>query len=182
MDTTWNAIIWNQFGAALDMLENAIKDCPVSVWGNLDEKPRRQARNVVGFWYLAFHTVFFADYYLSDDVPTEFDYIPPEPFTLSEFEDGELPSRVWTKDEVLSYLARCRSKLDRLVTHWTGKEVDRTCGIEFREDLSHAELLLYNMRHVQHHAAQLNLLLRLAVDSAPDWVSRTGFAFGTQES
>jgi uncharacterized damage-inducible protein DinB len=28
------------------------------------------------------------------------------------------------------------------------------------------------MRHVQHHAAQLNLMLRQATDSAPDWISR----------
>ena len=32
------------------------------------------------------------------------------------------------------------------------------------------EILLYNMRHVQHHAAQLNLLLRQAINDAPEWV------------
>jgi uncharacterized damage-inducible protein DinB len=39
--------------------------------------------------------------------------------------------------------------------------------------MSVAELLLYNMRHVQHHAAQLNLILRQKIDSAPNWVSKT---------
>jgi hypothetical protein len=34
------------------------------------------------------------------------------------------------------------------------------------------EILFYNMRHVQHHVAQLNLLLRQAIDQAPDWVSQ----------
>jgi uncharacterized damage-inducible protein DinB len=34
------------------------------------------------------------------------------------------------------------------------------------------EILLYNMRHVQHHAAQLNLLLRQAINDAPVWVSK----------
>lgn len=34
------------------------------------------------------------------------------------------------------------------------------------------ELLLYNMRHVQHHTAQLNLILRQETDSAPGWVAR----------
>ena len=33
--------------------------------------------------------------------------------------------------------------------------------------MNFAELPLYNMRHVQHHAAQLNLLLRQAADDAP---------------
>jgi len=31
--------------------------------------------------------------------------------------------------------------------------------------MSNGELLLYNMRHVQHHAAQLNLRLRQTTDS-----------------
>jgi len=28
------------------------------------------------------------------------------------------------------------------------------------------------MRHVQHHAAQLNLILRQQIDSAPGWVAK----------
>jgi uncharacterized damage-inducible protein DinB len=35
------------------------------------------------------------------------------------------------------------------------------------------ELLLYNMRHVQHHTAQINLILRQIIDSAPRWVGVT---------
>ena len=35
----------------------------------------------------------------------------------------------------------------------------------------HALLLhLYNMRHVQHHAAQLNLILRQVLDKGSPWV------------
>ncbi|HSC39351.1 MAG TPA: hypothetical protein VLD19_15820 [Chitinophagaceae bacterium] len=37
---------------------------------------------------------------------------------------------------------------------------------------SKEELLLYNMRHVQHHAAQLNMLLRQRINEAPYWASR----------
>jgi len=34
------------------------------------------------------------------------------------------------------------------------------------------------MRHVQHHAAQLNLILRQTIDSAPTWVSKTKIKLG----
>jgi uncharacterized damage-inducible protein DinB len=34
------------------------------------------------------------------------------------------------------------------------------------------ELLLYDLRHLQHHTAQLNLLLRQRTNSAPRWVGR----------
>jgi hypothetical protein len=38
------------------------------------------------------------------------------------------------------------------------------------------ELHLYNLRHVQHHAAQLNLLLRQTIGSAPRWVFKAAGA------
>lgn len=34
------------------------------------------------------------------------------------------------------------------------------------------EVLLDNLRHVQHHTAQLNLILRQETGSAPRWVTR----------
>ena len=35
-----------------------------------------------------------------------------------------------------------------------------------------AELMIYEMRHVQHHAAQLNLSLRQEADFGSKWVSK----------
>ncbi|RZK44955.1 MAG: hypothetical protein EOO61_01865, partial [Hymenobacter sp.] len=35
------------------------------------------------------------------------------------------------------------------------------------------EILFYNMRHVQHHAAQLNLMLRQDNNNAAGWVFRS---------
>ena len=44
------------------------------------------------------------------------------------------------------------------------------CRLDWPE-MSVAELLLYNMRHVPEHAAQLDLLLGQRVGSAPGWVA-----------
>jgi uncharacterized damage-inducible protein DinB len=83
-----------------------------------------------------------------------------------------MPERPYTKDELRGYLehghAKCRATIDVL----TDEKAGRRCGIAWL-DLSFAEALLYNMRHVQHHAAQLNLILRQVTDSAPSWVART---------
>ncbi len=178
MDTTWKAIIWNQFGAAIDMLENAIRACPDEVWGDFSKKPKWKKRDIVGFWYLVYHTLFFLDYYLSEGIKSEKDFAPPAPFTLSEFDpEGVLPERVYTKEELLTYLDHCRKKFGRLMTGWTEEGAHRASGIPYR-DMTVAELLLYNMRHVQHHAAQLNLILRQKIDSAPDWVSKTKAKLG----
>ena len=45
------------------------------------------------------------------------------------------------------------------------------CGFKWL-NITIAELMLYNLRHVQHHVAQLNLLLRQNIGSAPHWVAR----------
>lgn len=46
-------------------------------------------------------------------------------------------------------------------------------------EMTRAELLLYDLRHVQHHAAQLNPILRQAVDAAPGWVARAKGTLGS---
>jgi len=150
-----------QLGGALDMLENAIRACPESLWG--------EGAGPQQFWYLAYHVIFFNDLYLS---PGQEGFAPPPPYTLSEFDpSGLMPDRVYSKDEMLSYLEHGRRKLKGVLAELTDERAtDRLAfgsitGTRF-------EVLLYNMRHVQHHAAQLNLLLRQATNSAPRYVIR----------
>ena len=158
----WKKMIWLQFGASIDMLENAIVACPESVWGDLSSPTE--------FWYLAYHTLFFLDYYLAD---TSKEFAPPEPFTLSELDpSGKYPDRVYTKEELLTYLRFGRARCKKVIASLTEERAFQPCGFE-RRPLTVVELLLYSMRHVQHHAAQMNLILRKRVDSAPRWVGQT---------
>ena len=78
---------------------------------------------------------------------------------------------VYTKNELKNYLEHCRKKCLKTIKTLSDDKPHQ----HFKygsNDLSFAELLLYNMRHVQHHTAQLNLILRQEIDSAPDWVNR----------
>jgi hypothetical protein len=162
MDVSTKKMIWSQFGAAIDMLENAMRACPEELWGDRSRKPE--------FWYVAFHTLFFLDFYLSD---SEVGFMPPAPFTLDELDErGLLPDRVYAKEELVRYLAHGREKCRTAIAAMTAEKASRRCGFSWL-DLSTGEMLLYNMRHVQHHAAQLNLLLRQNVDAAPRWVRAT---------
>lgn len=34
MDDASKTILWQQFGAAIDMLENALRACPDALWGD----------------------------------------------------------------------------------------------------------------------------------------------------
>jgi hypothetical protein len=165
MDTTWKTTIWQQFGAAIDMLENALLACPDKVWSGPAHRAGEQE-----YWYLAYHTLFFLDYYLSESADG---FAPPAPFTLAELDPaGVLPERVYTKDELHAYLAHGREKCRATIEALTDERARQRCGFE-RPDVSVAELLLCVMRHVQHHAAQLNLILRQTAGSAPRWVGKT---------
>ncbi len=160
MNESLQLIVWRQFGGALQMLENALLACPYEVWGDDIEWG--------AFWYLAYHTLFWTDYYFSET--TEGDFQPPAPFTRGEFEPDVLPERVYAKAELLEYLASVRKRSRSFIASLTPERAEERFVGEYR-DFSLLELTLYNTRHVQHHAAQLNLLLRQRIDSAPTWVT-----------
>jgi hypothetical protein len=161
VDAEWKEMIRGQFGAAIDMLENAIRNCPEKIWADRNQKPE--------FWYLAFHTLFWLDLYLSDSGKK---FIPPAPFTLTELDPaGLLPERVYSKKELLTYLDYGLRKCRRVINELSEEKAAQR--FQFGSiDLQYGELILYNMRHVQHHAAQLNLILRQKTDSAPSWVKK----------
>lgn len=160
MDDTLRAIIWHQFGAAIDSLEDAVKACPENLWDDSSRKPE--------FWYVAYHTLFFLDYYSSRK---EEGFSPPAPFTLDELDHrGVMPERPYTREELQAYLMHGRRKCLERLRSLTEEEAYRPCEFR-RKTFSVLELQLYSMRHVQHHAAQLNMLLRQRTDSAPRWVA-----------
>lgn len=164
MDTETKNIIWGQFGAAIDTLENVIKACPDDVW--FDDSVHHHQ-----IWYWASHTLFWLDYYLSEDHES---FHPPEPFGMEEMDPaGVMPARAYSRDELLTYLAYCREKCLRTIREMT-PERSRTAFGERR--ITQGELLLYNMRHVQHHAAQINLLLRQRTGKPAGWVSKADSA------
>lgn len=172
MNAQWKSILWGQFGATIDMLENAMQSCPDDVWSDPDRKPEWPEDDVVGFWYLVYHTLFFLDFYLSEN--TVEDFAPPPPFTRDELDpSGLLPERPYTKAELQRYLDHVREKCRLAIEGMTEEGALRRRSFGTSYEGSFVELLLYNMRHVQHHTAQLHLILRRRTRSAPGWVSRT---------
>ena len=162
MENDWKEAVWRQFGAAIDMLENAMRACPDALWDDRSREPE--------FWYLVYHTLFWLDFYLSDSTEG---FAPPAPFTLEEMDPaGVLPERPYTKAELQAYLDHGRAKCRATVAALTDERARDRCRFGSSEG-SFLELLLDNMRHVQHHTAQLNLILRQRTDSAPRWVGRT---------
>ncbi len=168
MDMTWNASVWRQFGATIDMLDNALHACPDELWQERLYNEHSVQPEFAEFWYIAYHALFWLDFYLSDSAEG---FAPPAPFTLSEFEAGLMPERVYTKAELQTYLEYCRHKFQAKLETLTDALVPQLCRSDW-PDMSVAELLLYNMRHTQEHATQLSLFLGQKVGSAPRWIAK----------
>ena len=156
MNNTLKIELWKQFGAALDMLENALVKCPDTIWDDENK-----------FWYNAYHCLFFTDYDLTTD-PENFH--PPEPYTMSEMDpSGIMPDRTYTKEELIAYLGHSREKARKLIM----QDIADMRWNNGRRNYNMTEHLLHSMRHVQHHTGQLNMLLGKVDHDLPIWVSQT---------
>jgi len=86
METSWYAVVWQQFGAAIDTLEQALVACPTvlweeTLWQNSPEPALPE--DFAKFWYTASHTLFWLDFYLTA--------APPEPKEPKK-EPGPVPT------------------------------------------------------------------------------------------
>jgi uncharacterized damage-inducible protein DinB len=181
LEATLRTILWRQFGAAIDMLENALVACPASLWQARvwSERPDHPLPSwfppeFSQFWHIAYHTLFWLDLYLSGS--REEDFAPPAPFIWTELNPAVSPERPYTKDDLHAYLAALRRKCHATLSALTDTRAHQIVSYSWTrgQAVSFLELQLYNLRHVQEHAAQLSLFLGQhgVPDEALDWVAR----------
>lgn len=174
MHHTFKNCLLKNFLAAIDMFKNIIVLCPDKVWEQ-DKK----------FFYLTYHTAIFLDYYLSNPVK---EFYPSLPYTIldslpPEAVDDVIPNKFYTKEDLVEYISAIRKKCQNLIQHASGEKLDGR-WIKDEEINLHGlcptlvsnytlmEILFYNLRHLQHHAGQLNLLLRQQANIAAAWISQ----------
>ena len=143
----------SQYHAALAMLRDAVEQCPDVEWLSRDHKN--------AFWQVAYHVLFFAHLYLQQNETT---------FVLWSQHHGDddgTRGEPYSKAQVLEYWS--------FVDHAVDGAVD-LLDLESPESgfswytMSKLEHQLVNIRHVQHHSAQLADRLRSAADIGITWV------------
>jgi len=152
----FNQVIANQFEAAFCTLNACIERCPDALWNvKIGRYPLSQ---------VAFHTLFYADFYLGPDEES----FRRQPFhrdnqqwfgDYEQLEDRE-PVSTYDRPALNAYLEHCRRKAAEVIAAETEDVLRAKTGFPWRA-FSRAELHVYNIRHIQHHAAQLSLRLRL---------------------
>jgi hypothetical protein len=161
-------VLKSQYRAALAMFRAAVEACPDDVW--FDTQPRN------AFWQVAYHTIFLAHVYLQ---PRAESFTPWERHQAGvQHEDGiegevdresRLPllPKPYTKEDVVDYCSFCERTLDAAVDALDLRSPES--GFSWYK-VSKLEHQLVNIRHIQHHTAQLSDRLRAATGRGVRWV------------
>jgi len=149
------AVLISQYLASLEMLEQAIVNCPESLWnaGGAKNKP----------WTTAYHALFFTHYYLADSEET-FTPWHKHPANYDDVEWSQT-AEPFAKDTILEYLAFCRREVRERVPRLN---LDAPAGFH-RGKRSGLELQIYSIRHIMQHTGEL--MDRLAGEAEEiEWV------------
>jgi hypothetical protein len=167
-DATLKSVLKSQYHASLAMLRECIQRCPDGVWMGAEHKNQ--------FWQIAYHTLFFAHLYLQ---PEEAAFRPWEHHQGSvQHPDGiagpvdlnsSLPliPKPYTKQQVLEYWSFCDQMLDAAVDRFDLESLHSGFHWYCMSKLEHQ---LVNIRHIQHHQAQLADRLRSAAEIGIKWI------------
>ena len=178
MAGVYGTALWRQFGAAIDMLQGAAAACPDELWTERiwpETPPEWFPEDFAAFWYVVYHSLVWLDLYLAGLPESEF--APPAPFPQGEVDSPQtMPEQPYTKEQLGAYLASLRRRCHDKLADLSDEEAARPVEYPWSEgsSLPYVELVLYNLRHLQGHAAQLSLFLGQhgVPGDALDWVTR----------
>lgn len=156
----------NQYHAALRTLDLCVERCPEAGWG--------QPVHELAFCQAAFHALFFADLYLGTDIDAQ----KQQPFHLEnqdvfrDYEELEPRRQVhlYEREWIKQYINHCREKVVNVMQAETVESLQSPVEVPWYK-ITRAEMHVNNIRHIQHHAAQLILVLRREHDVEMPWVS-----------
>lgn len=163
----YKTLILAQMKAALATLSQCIAGCPEEDW--------HERHGDYPFSQVVFHTLFFTDYYLQGDNPgfkeQPFHRTHPEFFQDYEELEWRDPINLYDRATCMQYLDFCVEKSEAVIAADTEQTLLGPSGCAGKE-FSRAELYVYVIRHIQHHAAQLGLRVQMRTGRELEWVSR----------
>ena len=175
-ETFW--ALGRQMVASIQMLRSAIEKCPDELWDERSEG--------TPFWHLAYHALYYCDFHLSQDEKTfrashfhsdHCHLLPGEYDGLGE--RVSTPDWYYAKSQLLEYADHCIDKGRALFKDLTEERTREICGFWWY-GLNVGEFLINNLRHTQHHAAQLVLILRRRADIGVEWLGTENTSHGPE--
>lgn len=177
----WQDAMLATYEDALSFMEDALRDCPDELWessmwtvprpepweplpspdGTVNNDAEFQERLLQGgsaIWNVAYHALWHLDYDISGGFGS---WAPPEPFGNQD--GGRVVTRVFTRDELIGYVAWCRRRARETFDTLTDAAAAKAIPAEHRyRGRSYAWLLAGIPRHVTEHAAQIRQFITAA--------------------
>jgi hypothetical protein len=167
--TVWIDALVVKHSDAIDSMERALRACPDELWSasmwtvrditavragmgaDLPAEERVQLFSAV--WNIAYHAIFFLDFNLSR---RELPFDCPPPFRFDDHADPHprLPSRMYSREELLGYLDHGRRKAADVLPSLSEDE-----AAAYARSKPFARLLLQNLMHVWEHATQIHVFV-----------------------
>jgi hypothetical protein len=154
----------SNFEEALRLMGAALADCPDELWDTdlwPDEAPTgptpHGGLHGSAPWFLGYHALLTLDY----DLTAEFEaWAPPRPFDENTY---AFPNRMFTKSELLEYVAYCRGRVHRTLEALTEAGAARPLPSAHRyHGMLYAEIVGSLPLHVVAHASQIRQFLTAA--------------------
>ncbi len=160
----------SQFGASLNMVETAIRECPENVW-LMEIRGHR-------IWQVIYHCLFYADFYGNGLDPSLND--PSEEFAPGPiFQNKSVPSSSLTEhgnipltqELALQYIEYLRGKTNKMINNCTEERFKQKAGFSWLP-MNNLELVMYFTRHVMQHVGQVSAYIRERYDISVHWSGR----------
>lgn len=152
---------FNQLDSSMRMLQTLVEVCNDNVW--------YQTYNGLPFWYHVYHVAYFIDYWLRPDFDNNnfksmvFDErIPPE------FEHPVDSSLFITRADMLEYINRLFAKVKLFFSLLDDNRL-AVPVIEGQENLTYADVIMTQIRHIMYNIGYLNGILRSLGLPESDW-------------
>lgn len=150
-----------QYGAAIAMMKKNIKSCPKEVWDDRASGPP--------FWQVAYHVMWYLDWYLSDSKEARESFKSKFGEELSQ-DLNKAPEIALTQTQLLDYLSDIKEKAKIRFENITTDELLQPSIFEWHGN-SVLSSLIYNLRNLILHIGALNLRLHSKGVKLENWVS-----------
>ena len=160
MTDIWKKVLDSQYAAAMRTMELVIENCPDDLWDSREQGPP--------VWHVLYHAAFYAQLYVGDSE----DSLRPQSLHWPNAEQlGEEPTNLISKEQLSDYFIWLRRFLKGQIEGCTEGDLKGDAPFHWLP-FSRAECLVYSLRHVQHHAAEMCDRVKAATGKGFSWVGK----------
>ena len=151
------SILRRQISPTFHMIADIIDTCPDSLWND--------SRSGRPFWQQVLHALIGIQFWFREASEA---FVPPDLGQGTIPDLDQVPNFTVDKDIVRAYLQTMRSRADAFFDSFNDEALLVNSSIY--DKYTNADLILRQIRHIQHHVGYCSCLLRIGGAKPPKWI------------